>query len=81
MGSLPILGWFHLNAIKPESAISEPTVIYFKRCKDIRSNNFISTSKSTTVKVPFHTTGNIGELIFNHGMDVCGVDGSRNRRC
>jgi hypothetical protein len=71
MGSLPILGWFSPKKQKntnPEYITDNQYVL--KDVKDIRTNKFyLNLSKSTTIKVPFHTAGNIGGLYSSLGED------------
>ena len=71
MGSLPILGWFSPKKTKnlnPEYVTDNQYVL--KNTKDIRSNKFyLNLSKSTTIKVPLHTSGNLGGLYNTLGTD------------
>jgi hypothetical protein len=71
MGSLPILGWFSPQKKKnlnPEYRTDNQYIL--KDVKDIRSNKFyLNLSKSTTIKVPFHTAGNLGGLYGQLGTD------------
>jgi len=71
MGSLPILGWFSPKRDKnlnPQYRTDNQYIL--KDVKDIRTNKFyLNLSKSTTIKVPFHTAGNIGGLYSSMGSD------------
>jgi hypothetical protein len=70
-GSLPILGWFSPKKKKntnPEYITDNQYVL--KDIKNIRTNKFyLNLSKSTTIKVPFHTAGNLGGLYAALGED------------
>lgn len=71
MGSLPILGWFSPKKKKntnPEYITDNQYVM--KDIKNIRTQKFyLNLSKSTTIKVPFHTAGNLGGLYSELGED------------
>ncbi len=71
MGSLPILGWFSPQKKKnlnPEYRTDHQYIL--KDMKTIRTNKFyLNLSKSTTIKVPFHTAGNLGGLYGQIGTD------------
>jgi hypothetical protein len=71
MGSLPILGWFSPKRDKnlnPQYRTDNQYIL--KDFKDIRTNKFyLNLSKTTTIKVPFHTAGNIGGLYSTLGTD------------
>ncbi|HSU27986.1 MAG TPA: hypothetical protein VLJ68_06375 [Chitinophagaceae bacterium] len=71
MGSLPILGWFapkRYKNLNPQYRTDNQYIL--KDIKDIRSNKFyLNLSKSTTIKVPFHTAGNLGGLYSTLGTD------------
>jgi hypothetical protein len=71
MGSLPILGWFSPKKkqnLNPEYVTDNQYVL--KNVKDIRSNKFyLNLSKSTTIKVPIHTSGNLGGIYSTMGTD------------
>ncbi len=71
MGSLPILGWFAPKRDKnlnPQYRTDNQYIM--KDIKDIRTNKFyLNLSKSTTIKVPFHTAGNLGGLYSQLGAD------------
>ncbi len=71
MGSLPILGWFSPKKKKntnPEYITDNQYVL--KDIKNIRTQKFyLNLSKSTTIKVPFHTAGNLGGLYSTLGED------------
>ncbi|MBI5371977.1 MAG: hypothetical protein HZA79_08120 [Sphingobacteriales bacterium] len=71
MGSLPILGWFspqRKKNLNPEYRTDNQYIM--KDVKDIRTNKFyLNLSKSTTIKVPFHTAGNLGGLYTQLGAD------------
>ncbi|MEO8582836.1 MAG: hypothetical protein ABI415_03505, partial [Flavitalea sp.] len=70
-GSLPILGWFSPKKeqnLNPQYVTDNQYVL--KNVKDIRSNSFyLNLSKSTTIKVPLHTSGNLGGMYANNGTD------------
>jgi hypothetical protein len=71
MGSLPILGWFSPKRDKnlnPQYKTDNQYIL--KDVKDVRVNKFyLNLSKSTTIKVPFHTAGNLGGLFTSLGND------------
>jgi hypothetical protein len=71
MGSLPILGWFSPKRdrnLNPQYKTDNQYIL--KDVKDIRTNKFyLNLSKSTTIKVPFHTAGNLGGLFTTLGGD------------
>lgn len=71
MGSLPILGWFVPKKKKntnPEYITDNQYVL--KDIQNIRTNKFyLNLSKATTIKVPFHTAGNLGGLYSTLGED------------
>lgn len=71
MGSLPILGWFVPKRdpnLNPQYRTDNQYIL--KDVKDIHTNKFyLNLSKSTTIKVPFHTAGNIGGLYSTLGTD------------
>lgn len=71
MGSLPILGWFSSKKEKntnPQYITDNQYVM--KDIKNIRTQKFyLNLSKSTTIKVPFHTAGNLGGLYSELGED------------
>ena len=71
MGSLPILGWFSPKREKntnPQYITDNQYVM--KDIKNIRTQKFyLNLSKSTTIKVPFHTAGNLGGLYAELGED------------
>lgn len=71
MGSLPILGWFVPKKKKntnPEYITDNQFVL--KDIQNIRTNKFyLNLSKATTIKVPFHTAGNLGGLYSTLGED------------
>ncbi len=71
MASLPILGFFTPSRKKnldPEYRTDNQYIL--KDIKDIRTNKFyLNLSKSTTIKVPFHTAGNLGGLYRQLGAD------------
>ena len=71
MGSLPILGWFvpkRDKNLNPQYRTDNQYIL--KDVKDIRTNKFyLNLSKTTTIKVPFHTAGNIGGLYSTVGAD------------
>ncbi|MGB3007309.1 MAG: hypothetical protein WBC06_12415 [Chitinophagaceae bacterium] len=71
MGSLPILGWFVPKKKKntnPEYITDNQYVL--KDIQNIRTSKFyLNLSKSTTIKVPFHTAGNLGGLYSTLGED------------
>ena len=68
---LPILGWFAPKRDKnlnPQYRTDNQYIM--KDIKDIRTNKFyLNLSKSTTIKVPFHTAGNLGGLYSQLGAD------------
>ncbi|MBK8953472.1 MAG: hypothetical protein IPM85_15635 [Chitinophagaceae bacterium] len=72
MGSLPILGWFVPKKKKntnPEYITDNQYVL--KDIQNIRTNKFyLNLSKATTIKVPFHTAGNLGGLYSALGEDT-----------
>lgn len=69
--SLPILGLFSPKRDKnynPQYRTDNQYIL--KDIKDVRSNKFyLNLSKSTTIKVPFHTAGNLGGLYSKLGDD------------
>ena len=69
--SLPILGLFSPKRDKnynPQYRTDNQYIL--KDIKDVRSNKFyLNLSKSTTIKVPFHTAGNLGGLYTKLGED------------
>ncbi|MDZ4810679.1 MAG: hypothetical protein SGI96_20780 [Bacteroidota bacterium] len=69
--SLPILGLFSPKRDKnynPQYRTDNQYIL--KDIKDVRSNKFyLNLSKSTTIKVPFHTAGNLGGLYAKLGDD------------
>jgi hypothetical protein len=71
MGSLPILGWFapkKKKNLNPEYRTDNQYIL--KDIKDIRTSKFyLNLSKSTTIKVPFHTAGNLGGLYGQLGTN------------
>lgn len=71
MGSLPILGWFSPKKKKntnPEYITDNQYVL--KDIQNIRTQKFyLNLSKATTIKVPFHTAGNLGGLYSTLGED------------
>ena len=71
MGSLPILGWFSPKRdrnLNPQYKTDNQYIL--KDVKDVRTNKFyLNLSKSTTIKVPFHTAGNLGGLFTTLGGD------------
>lgn len=70
--SLPILGLFSPKRDKnynPQYRTDNQYIL--KDVKDVRSNKFyLNLSKSTTIKVPFHTAGNLGGLYAKLGEDT-----------
>ena len=71
MGSLPILGWFapkKKKNLNPEYRTDNQYIL--KNIKDIHTSKFyLNLSKSTTIKVPFHTAGNLGGLYGQLGTN------------
>ncbi len=71
IGALPVIGWFSSSKKKntnPEYMTDNQFVL--KDIKDIRRGKFyLNLSKSTTIKVPFHTAGNLGGLFSKLGED------------
>lgn len=71
MGSLPILGWFvpkKKKNLNPEYITDNQYVL--KDIQNIRTSKFyLNLSKATTIKVPFHTAGNLGGLYNQLGED------------
>jgi hypothetical protein len=71
MGSLPILGWFapkKKKNLNPEYRTDNQYIL--KDIKDIHTSRFyLNLSKSTTIKVPFHTAGNLGGLYAQLGSN------------
>lgn len=71
LGALPILGWFSPKRDKnlnPEYRTDNQYIL--KNIKQINSNSFyLNLSKTTTIKVPFHTAGNLGGLYASLGKD------------
>ena len=69
--SLPIIGLFTKRAKKnldPEYVTDNQFVL--KDVKNIRTSTFyLNLSKQTTIKVPFHTAGNLGGLFSKIGQD------------
>jgi hypothetical protein len=69
MGSLPVLGWFVPKKNKNPQYITDNQYV-LKNVKDIRTNKFfLNLSKATTIKVPLHTSGNLGGLYTNTNAD------------
>ena len=71
MGALPILGWFSPKRQKntnPQYITDNQFVL--KDIKNIRTSKFyLNLGKTTTIKVPFHTAGNLGGLYSTLGDD------------
>lgn len=70
--ALPVVGWFSWKRGKnqnPKYVTDHQYVL--KDIKNVRSTSFyLNLSKSTTIKVPFHTAGNLGGLYAKLGMDT-----------
>ncbi len=71
IGALPVIGMFSHSRKRntnPEYMTDNQYVL--KDIKDIRASKFyLNLSKSTTIKVPFHTAGNLGGLFSKLGED------------
>ena len=71
IGALPVVGWFSSKNKKntnPQYVTDNQFVL--KDLKNIRTNDFyMNLSKTTTIKVPFHTAGNLGGLYAKLGED------------
>ena len=66
--SLGFSSWLNPRDKNPKYITDDQYVL--KDIKDVRTNKFyLNLSKSTTIKVPIHSSGNIGGIYQQHGTD------------
>lgn len=69
LGAMPILGYFAPKKDRNPKYVTDNQYV-LKDIKDIRSNKFyLNLSKSVSIKVPFHTAGNLNFLFDKLGED------------
>ncbi len=69
LGAMPILGYFAPKKDRNPKYVTDNQYV-LKDIKDIRSNKFyLNLSKSVSIKVPFHTAGNLNFLFEKLGND------------